>query len=275
MYSLGCTFYYLLAGVAPFPGGDITDKLTRHAKNPPPDIRDLRPDLPVELTAILLKLMAKRPEDRFATYDELTAAIVAVPLAGGTEPPGVTFAPVSDSADAAACRIRLRTGRDANSQTSGGSHSNGSADASIPLVSLAELAAEDDHRRRFASSPPHATPLTWAVIPDRIRATLPNRRRPAIEGNIPGDGLDPAGCHLFLAFVILGIGVASSWAPTGVATPKPRARTGSSPRRRSIAIVRPAAQHSLSRPRESAAERSGMPLPTKAARRGPRRREMG
>ena len=47
MYSLGCTFYYLLAGVPPFPGGDITDKLTRHAKNPPPDIRDLRPDLPV------------------------------------------------------------------------------------------------------------------------------------------------------------------------------------------------------------------------------------
>ena len=64
MYSLGCTFYYLLTGVPPFPGGDITDKLTRHAKNPPPDVRDLRPDLPVELSAILLKLMAKRPEDR-------------------------------------------------------------------------------------------------------------------------------------------------------------------------------------------------------------------
>ena len=46
MYSLGCTYYYLLTGVAPFPGGDITDKLTRHAKNPPPDVRDLRPDLP-------------------------------------------------------------------------------------------------------------------------------------------------------------------------------------------------------------------------------------
>ena len=91
MYSLGCTFYYLLAGVPPFPGGDITDKLTRHAKNPPPEIRDLRPDLPAELSAMLLKLMAKRPEDRFASYDELTAALDAVPLAGGTEPPGITF----------------------------------------------------------------------------------------------------------------------------------------------------------------------------------------
>ena len=33
IYSLGCTFYYLLTGVAAFPGGDITDKLTRHAKS--------------------------------------------------------------------------------------------------------------------------------------------------------------------------------------------------------------------------------------------------
>ena len=46
IYSLGCTFYYLLAGVPPFPGGDITDKLTRHAASPAPDIRDLRPDIP-------------------------------------------------------------------------------------------------------------------------------------------------------------------------------------------------------------------------------------
>ena len=36
MYSLGCTFYYLLAGIPPFPGGDITDKLTRHARSPAP-----------------------------------------------------------------------------------------------------------------------------------------------------------------------------------------------------------------------------------------------
>ena len=32
LYSLGCTFYYLLAGVPPYPGGDITEKLTRHAR---------------------------------------------------------------------------------------------------------------------------------------------------------------------------------------------------------------------------------------------------
>ena len=46
IYSLGCTFYYLLTGVPPYPGGDITDKLTRHAKSPVPDVRELRQDVP-------------------------------------------------------------------------------------------------------------------------------------------------------------------------------------------------------------------------------------
>ena len=45
MYSLGCTFYFLLTGVPPFPGGDITEKLTRHAKAPVPDVCDLRQDV--------------------------------------------------------------------------------------------------------------------------------------------------------------------------------------------------------------------------------------
>ena len=75
IYSLGCTFYYLLTGIPPYPGGDLTDKLTRHAKSPPPDVRDLRPDVPASLAEVLLRMMAKRPEDRFAGYRVLVAAL--------------------------------------------------------------------------------------------------------------------------------------------------------------------------------------------------------
>ena len=75
IYSLGCTFYFLLTGVPPFPGGDITDKLTRHARTPAPNVNDLRPDVPAELAAVIQRMMAKKPEDRFASYDELTAAL--------------------------------------------------------------------------------------------------------------------------------------------------------------------------------------------------------
>ena len=46
IYSLGCTFYYLLTGSPPFPGGDIADKLSRHYTKPPPDPCELRPEVP-------------------------------------------------------------------------------------------------------------------------------------------------------------------------------------------------------------------------------------
>ena len=85
LYSLGCTFYYLLTGVPPFPGGDITDKLSRHAKSPPPDVRDLRPDVPDRLAGLILRLMAKRPEDRFQSHAQLIEALDLLDLDGGTE----------------------------------------------------------------------------------------------------------------------------------------------------------------------------------------------
>ncbi|MHB1556918.1 MAG: serine/threonine-protein kinase, partial [Isosphaeraceae bacterium] len=99
MYSLGCTFYYMLAGVPPFPGGDITDKLTRHARTPVPDIRDLRPDIPPPVARIILKMMAKLPEERFDGYDELIAALDAVPLLDAVGSPGVALEPLADDVD--------------------------------------------------------------------------------------------------------------------------------------------------------------------------------
>jgi serine/threonine-protein kinase len=99
LYSLGCTFYYLLSGVPPYPGGDITDKLTRHARSAVPDIRDLRPDLPAILAELLARLMAKRQEDRTADYDELIAALDAVPVDPAEEGPGIALAPLDSGTD--------------------------------------------------------------------------------------------------------------------------------------------------------------------------------
>ena len=218
MYSLGCTFYYLLTGVPPFPGGDITDKLTRHAKNPPPDVRDLRPDLPAELSAILLKLMAKRPEDRFASYDELIGRDRRDPAGGSDRPPAVTLAPVYGSAGAAPPRLRLWTRRRIHKH--GEPHSNGSAEASFPLVSLAELAAEDlpwaARDQPFAGSGARDRPVierhgshTGEVGGIGSGASLPNRVPAAPRGrSIPVMAWILPGAILCLAFVILGIGVA-------------------------------------------------------------------
>jgi serine/threonine-protein kinase len=75
IYSLGCTFFFLLTGQPPYPGGDVTDKLSRHFTSPPPDPREFRFDIPDGLPAVLRKMMAKRPERRYGDYDELIAAL--------------------------------------------------------------------------------------------------------------------------------------------------------------------------------------------------------
>lgn len=84
IYSLGCTFYYLLTGFPPFPGGDIAEKLRRHAQQAPPDVRGLRPDVPRPVAKLIRRMMAKKPDDRFASYDELLAALRALELEPGS-----------------------------------------------------------------------------------------------------------------------------------------------------------------------------------------------
>ena len=100
IYSLGCTLYFLLTGQAPYPGGDVADKLNRHINYPPPDPRELRPEIPPALSRLTLKMMAKRPEKRFADYDELITALDVVTEAiegGATEAP--LYALIDDEDD--------------------------------------------------------------------------------------------------------------------------------------------------------------------------------
>ena len=81
LYSLGCTFYYLLAGTAPFAGGDVGSKLRRHALEAPPDIRAARPDVPPALARLIQRMMAKSPNARFADYEQLIRALSEIPTA--------------------------------------------------------------------------------------------------------------------------------------------------------------------------------------------------
>jgi serine/threonine-protein kinase len=75
IYSLGCTLYSLLTGEPPFPGGSPFQKLMRHQQAEPADVAQRRSDLPPGLRAVLQRMMAKRPEDRYQTAAEVAAAL--------------------------------------------------------------------------------------------------------------------------------------------------------------------------------------------------------
>jgi serine/threonine protein kinase len=67
IYSLGCSFYYLLTGQPPFPDGTLMQKILQHQAAEPKPIDSFRDDVPAGVTAIINRMMAKQPEDRFQT----------------------------------------------------------------------------------------------------------------------------------------------------------------------------------------------------------------
>lgn len=75
LYSLGCTFYYLLTGQVPHPGGTPLEKLIRHTREQPVTVEELRPGLIAPIVEIVHKLMAKNREDRFQTPEDLIEAL--------------------------------------------------------------------------------------------------------------------------------------------------------------------------------------------------------
>ncbi len=81
LYSLGCTLYYLLAGRAPFAAAGAYAKMIAHVRDPIPDVTAARPDVPPGVAAVVAKLMAKRPEDRYQTAAEVATALL--PFAAG------------------------------------------------------------------------------------------------------------------------------------------------------------------------------------------------
>jgi serine/threonine-protein kinase len=98
-YSLGCVLYYCLTGRYPFPEGTAVEKMMAHQTKDPTPVADLAPGVPVDLAALVGRLMAKQPEQRFASTSEVVEALQ--PLAAAP-PPGTYRSPNRAAKPAAA-----------------------------------------------------------------------------------------------------------------------------------------------------------------------------
>ena len=75
IYSLGCAFYFLLTGHPPFPDGTLPQRLMAHQKQQPASIAKERPDAPADLVEICMKMMAKKPADRYQSMNDVAQAL--------------------------------------------------------------------------------------------------------------------------------------------------------------------------------------------------------
>jgi serine/threonine-protein kinase len=73
IYSFGVSCYHMLAGQPPFGGQNAFEVALQHVRGEPVPLASLRPDLPADLCAVVHKMMAKRPEDRYQACRELLA----------------------------------------------------------------------------------------------------------------------------------------------------------------------------------------------------------
>jgi serine/threonine-protein kinase len=75
IYSLGCVLYEMLAGEPPFSGRTSQAILARHAADPVPSLRTVRPDVPAALERAVERALAKAPADRFPSAREFAEAL--------------------------------------------------------------------------------------------------------------------------------------------------------------------------------------------------------
>jgi serine/threonine-protein kinase len=76
IYSLGVTCYHMLAGQPPFRGETAFEVALRHVRDEPVPLAQVRPDLPEALCAIVHKMMAKDPAQRYQTARDLLKDVV-------------------------------------------------------------------------------------------------------------------------------------------------------------------------------------------------------
>ncbi len=82
IYSLGAVLYFMLTGRPPFEGTNPAELMIAHARDPVVPPSRHRPEIPADLEAVVLRCLAKKPDDRYLDARALAAALAACACAG-------------------------------------------------------------------------------------------------------------------------------------------------------------------------------------------------
>lgn len=184
IYSLGATFYFVLAGRALFPEGKVTHKLIWHQTRQPTPLRQLRPEVPAELAAVIERMIDKNRERRYQSAAEVVAAL-APWTAAPVPPPSDAEMPRLSPAVRAALVAEADSGASLASEGTGVSNSSGSVREKNVLLSrhprrMAEAATpslsygQGDTHSSSIVPVPASTPAAPPVL--RTRAAFVNKR---------------------------------------------------------------------------------------------------
>lgn len=92
IYSLGVMLYQLVTGQLPYDADTPLAVMLKHVNDPLPQPRSVKPDIPEGLERIILKSMAKNADERFATVNEMLAALKNIEAAANLTLPATSMA---------------------------------------------------------------------------------------------------------------------------------------------------------------------------------------
>lgn len=190
IYSLGCTFFYLLSGKTPFGGESTSHRLAKHQTLPPPDIRTYRRECPAAVAELLSRMMMKRPEDRPNSAVELISWIKRL---GG----GKTLSQVAPAGDTVVDGTVYQATIDDSSL---------SADGEVPVAELDHIDFDGLPAIDLSAQSPLATPapLPTQQPPAKQKATATKTQEESQQQLLLGAGLALAIIALLATLAIAG-----------------------------------------------------------------------
>src|SRR5579864_928229 len=189
LYSLGCTFYFLLTGQPPFPTGTAMEKLLRHQMEQPDPVEKIRTNTPPMVAAVIRRLMAKVPEKRFQTPAELADTLGEILGMSGVSPVlDASFFAEESPEDS--IEMSMASGGGTATKAAGTGQQKSSS-GRTPLPSQTPQSFTDQRNKQPDSDLPPVTVVTATSLheqakdlpPPELREVFPARKSALLRGH--------------------------------------------------------------------------------------------